>query len=452
MKIIRSLLVFAGLALAIAGHSIIRVASIYSNNMVLQQNTFAAIWGTGTPSSGFRISTGWGVRANVKVGTDGKWSVRLRTPRPGGPYTISIAGENNITFSNVLVGEVWLASGQSNMEFPMGGGADSPVVGAAEALASANIPSLRLFKVAPDGTGSWVQSSPSAVSSFSAVGFFFGRKMVQNLRVPIGVIQATGGGTAIERWMSPAAIASMPDAAAERDDVKLNNNITYSDYYLAEILPLLPFSLKGVIWYQGEANCWNSEKYFTRFSKFVDDWREGFKRADLPIYTVQLSPYAPWDGRGVEVRAAQARAACSLSRVGIVPTLDLSTDLNNIHPGRKLEVGERLAGWALAKTYGGGAVFSGPIPKSQVLSTGRVVLSFDFGIGGMRVEPSGNFELVDQLGQTYPADVSIQGTQLVLSNPNVGFPKGVRYACSDLSVASLFNGVGLPAPAFRTDY
>ena len=335
----------------------VRLPRIFGNHMVLQRGVKLPVWGWADAGEELTLTLK-GRNLNITVGTTadggGKWRLELPVLKAGGPYVMTVTGNNAVTFNNVMAGEVWLCSGQSNMEVPVGLLNGAPwwkgVLDYQQELASANNPKLRLFKVATtwqpapiqDVNGTWAVSSPATAAGFSGTGFFFGRKLVKDLDVTVGLIAAAVGGMPIEQFSPHSGQAF---------------------WYHGMIAPVIPYGIRGAIWYQGETNFWAGDRanYFDKQKALIDSWRQIWKQGDFPFYLVQLAP-----GLGDPLPLfweAQARTL-SLKNTGIVSTNDIGGD--PVHPRDKRGVGERLARWALAKDYGRKIAFSGQIGRAHV--------------------------------------------------------------------------------------
>lgn len=430
--------------------------NVFGDHMVVPRGTQMPVWGWDTPGQTVEISASWGAKSTVTASSDGTWRAVLATPGPGGPYRITLKGSETRTIEDILSGDVWLCSGQSNMEKWVGPQPGQKAIdNSAAEVAAASHPNLRLLKVArkrantaqTNFEGEWTATTPTTIARFSAAGYFFGRELHQVLGIPIGLIDSSLGGTAVEEWMHTETLATFP-FMTER--LKQENTRT-GTLYNGMIHPLKGFPIKGVIWYQGEANVGRPAEYLPLFTAFTEDWRRDFG-ADIPFYAVQI---APWSGyrsgdSPAQIRNAQFRAL-DLRRVGVVPTLDITGDLNDIHPTNKLEVGKRLAKWALRFDYGRPGVFSGPLFDSARVEPGAIRVRFrhaeglkagDYLVRG--------FEIAGADGKFVSATALISGSDVVVFSSQVAAPKWVRYAWSENLRANLVNGAGLPAPTFRT--
>lgn len=643
------------------------LAPLITDNMVLQRQSNAPLWGTGTPGTPVAVVASWGDSVASLVQPDGRWMARLRTHHAGGPYTLTIRHDDTVkTVANVLVGDVWLCSGQSNMEMPLQGWppADTILGSAAEIVNAAN-PNLRLctvrrtFSAVPESTchAPWVECTPASVPAFSATAYFFGKKLQQTLGVPIGLIHSSWGGTPVEAWTSARSLAVVPEFAPTlegigkcvdgvrelaqwlrtypaldmqggtgdtrwhnldlRDsictgrayndsawatmrlpaywesaglgsfdgvvwfrrsfiipaawvgksltlelgsiddmDVTYVNGVKVGGYeaegfwntartfavpasivdstlvsvavrvidtqggggiaggsgprvlrndatgetiplegewkylpvgelagttlyvfgeagnqfasrprmpidfsastattlYNGMIAPLVPYALKGAIWYQGEANTDNPRLYQRTFPIMIKDWRESFGVGDFPFYYVQIAPYDYGTTQSQFLREAQT-AALSVKNTGMAVTLDIG-NARNIHPANKKDVGDRLAFWALAKTYGQRVPYSGPLYKSMKVRRGAIELSFSNTEKGIVLKTSdgaSGFQIAGTDRVFKDATVRVKGKTLVVSSPDVPHPVAVRYAFTNTPEATLFNSAGLPAPSFRSD-
>ncbi len=465
-------------------HADVKPNALCSEGMVLQQKSNAKIWGTAEKGEKVTV-TFRDTKANTVTGDDGRWVVDLATGAAGGPFELTIVGNNTIAYKNILVGEVWICSGQSNMEQSING-SDK---GDREAATSVpHNPMLRMFTVkkSPQTTaqsdtgGNWVEAAPKTVGNFSAVAYFFGRSLNEKRNVPVGLIHTSWGGTRIETWMSPSALAPFEKAPA---NAKPGNPNGASQLYNGMIHPLLNYQVKGAIWYQGESNAGNAFKYRSMHPAMIENWRADFKNPDLAFHFVQLAPFtqtpkAPGESRWAELREAQTMTLSKLKNVGQAVITDCG-DEADIHPVPKRPIGERLALAALAKTYGEKIVYSGPMYKSVKFDGNKATLTFDH-IGGGLVgkelvaTPSYNknaknsfayrvkadspdapivvgFTVCGKDKVFHPASADIVGDVVVVSSNKVAEPIAVRYGWADHPICGLYNREGLPASPFRTD-
>ncbi len=644
----------------------LKLPAIFSDNMVLQQKTDAAIWGTSEANQKVTIIGSWGKSIEVKSKADGSWRAKIKTPKAGGPYQLSVfSGKEKIEFENVLIGEVWLCSGQSNMEMPLGGWSPSDTIHtASKEIPMANYPNLRFFTVKRaisltpenDCIGLWNECTPKTAASFSATAFFFGKKLMNELNIPIGLIHSSWGGTPVESWTSGKDLSVIPeykdlienyaDSKEELDNLVLwlNNlpqidftknsdenfwkdielfdqecsfvvyddskwldvnmpsnfdkiglntfdgavwyrkqieipeewthkdliislgpiddmdatyingikvggfekpgywqvernylipaelvkdkkitiavrvidnqgggaftgtvekfrihlkdsnesisiagvwkylpvaeyrsgkfyvfrtdNLEYlnrpkvsielsaylpSTLYNAMIFPLMPYNLRGAIWYQGESNTNQPELYKKVFPMMINNWRSEWKN-QFSFYFTQIAPYRYAEGTNSQLLREAQFESMYIPKTGMAVTLDIG-NIDNIHPGNKKDVGERLALWALKKDYGKKVVFSGPVYKSAKVVNTEMHLFFDhsdFMKIGMR-DGKTNFQIAGEDKIFKDANVIVHKNKLAVSSPDVKNPKAVRYCWSDITEATLYGKTGLPASSFRTD-
>lgn len=644
----------------------VKLPAVFGSNMVLQQKTSTPIWGKAAPNLIVAVNANWGATAKTVAGSDSLWKVKIKTPKAGGPYKLQIiADHDTITFTNVMIGEVWICSGQSNMEMPLEGWTDAPVEGSADAIKNSTNSNIRFFTAAHwvsdkpefDCKGSWSESNPETAAKFSATAYFFGEKLYDELKIPIGLIHASWGGTPIEAWTSGKAISKVdqyknifeniekghaefqalkdwlnakpiidvskrekntrwqnlqfddstcsavqfndsswkemnlprdwensevgnfdgalwfrkkveiPESWINKelilelgpiDDIDLTyvngqkvggyeaegfwkTNRIYSvpaelvnermltvavrvidygggggvwglpeqlklhpknfeekvslagnwkylpvaeyanekfyvygasgkefykrphvsfDYsanspttlYNGMIAPLIPYAVKGAIWYQGEANTDQPELYKTLFPLMISNWREDWQQKNFSFYFVQIAPfeYGPVI-ESQKLREAQLETL-RIHGTGMAVTLDID-DSENIHPAKKKEVGERLALWALAKDYGKKLICSGPLYKSMKRVKNKIIITFDHA-DGLRLIPinsKNNFQIAGEDSVFKNAVVEIKRNTVVVSSLEITDPVAVRYCWGNTTAATLFNKVGLPASSFRTD-
>jgi len=350
--------------------------SILSDNMVLQQNSEATIWGWTTETAEeITVIASWNTEKFTTKAYHGVWSLKLPTPKAGGPYTLKIQGHEEVVLANILIGEVWLCSGQSNMQW-------SPLRGlqnAKEEIANSKYPNLRFFTVPKhyakypqdDSYGEWQESAPETMKNFSSVAYFFGRKLHKDLEIPIGLINSSWGGTNIEVWIPSQVIKTNKALLNSMNKMKQNQWYPHdkSFIYNAMIHPLVNFNIAGVIWYQGESNRVNANYYQQAFSMMINSWRTEWQKP-FPFYFVEIAPFRYNSETNIEasyVREAQLKTMQTVENTGMVVTNDIG-NLENIHPKNKQEVGRRLSLWALAKTYGIQDIsYCGPLYKSMLI-------------------------------------------------------------------------------------
>lgn len=435
--------------------------SVLSDNMVLQQRSEATIWGwTSNITEEISIWGSWSAEKVTVKASLGRWAIGLPTPVAGGPYTITIEGHETITLHNVLIGEVWICSGQSNMQWSI-----ERSDNAEAEIAAADHPRIRFFDVprrvsnAPqdDIPGQWEVCTPETARNFSAVGYFFGRAIQKGLDVPVGLINSSWGGTPVETWIPADTLNIYSDLWKAADAIKHSDGRPAAPglAYNAMINPLVPLTLRGAIWYQGESNLANNPTYYRSFPLMIKTWRELWHE-DLPFYFVQLAPYKykGADKRDAAlVRDAQLQTLKTVPGTGMAVTSDIG-NLEDIHPTNKQDVGKRLAFWALAKTYGvTDLVFSGPIYRESSLDGKRITVSFTNVGGGLDVKGKEltGFEIAGADRQFHPAKARIVQDRVEVWSKAVKDPKAVRYGFTNAINGNLFNKEGLPASPFRSD-
>ena len=477
MKIPRPLLL---LLLGIHPAFALTLPHVFGDHMVLQAGQPVPIWGWASPGEGITVHFGAQEKHATAATGDGRWEVRLDPLTISSqPSQLTVSGSDTVTFNDVLVGEVWLCSGQSNMSKPVGEHrGQKPTFNYLQELAAANFPEVRLLKVpalklaapARDINAAWVPCTPDSLlkTDFSAAGYFFARKLFQELNVPIGVIDASYGGTRIELWISPQGFAAVP-SLAEYAKASLTppakvGDAELSTCYRAEIFPLIPYAIRGFLWYQGESNVDGNDGsfYADKMAALINDWRSEWHQ-ELPFYYVQLAPLLYHVARSDRVVSPEAlplvweaqTATLRLPHTGMIVTTDLVDDLTDIHPRDKKDVGERLARWALADEYGRKDIeVSGPMFHSMDIQGDKAILHFDH-IGGGLVskdnKPLKWFDIAGADGTFYPAIATIDGDTVAVTSPKVSAPQVVHFAWDEAACANLFNKAGLPAVPFRTD-
>lgn len=452
------------LLISVFSRAEIVLPAIFGDNMVLQQKAEAPVWGKATPGKMVNVSTSWDKKKySVRAENDGSWKVKVNTPSAGGPYEITISDGTVLKLKNVLIGEVWICSGQSNMQMPMKGFRNQPVAGSNEAIVKSANENIRLFTVERNRsfepldnlTGQWKNCIPENVAEFSATAYYFGRMLQEILDVPVGLICSSWGGTRIEPWISETGLTEfgwvkLPDKQTEEVSSGVPGAL-----FNAMIHPMVGYSIRGVIWYQGESNKDEPKQYRELLPGLIKDWRSQWNTGDFPFYYVQIAPYDYGTDKlsSTYLREAQLKASNSLPNIGMACILDAG-EKDCIHPANKKVVGDRLAYLALAQTYGkGGFSFSGPVLKDMSVEENIVHLTFDHAESGMTSygkEITG-FKVAGEDKKFYQAFVRITRSGISLSSPLVTNPVAVRYAFSNFPEAELFNVEGLPASSFRTD-
>lgn len=437
----------------------VSLPSIFSDNMVIQRNSSVKIWGWAKPGEEVRIHNTWNENiASTKADKNATWEIILDTPDIRGKQAITIKGYNEIVINNVLLGEVWLVSGQSNMEWTAAAGIDN----AEEAIARANHPDIRFFQVLhhtanypqQDLQGSWVPSSPETMKYFSAVAYFFGKKLKEELDVPVGLVNASWGGTPAEVWM-PAEVfkvdKELQKAASLLPEEQWGPNLP-GKIYNAMIAPLIPFKFSGILWYQGESNTGTANYYQKVFSTLIQSWRSNWQE-EMPFLYAQIAPYNYGEGEGgVKVRDAQRRVL-ELPKTGMVVTSDIG-NINDIHPQNKLDVGLRFANLALSMVYDKDIQSSSPLFKNIQIDNNTVTVNFE-NAEGLRIDksnPDSQFEIAGEDKIFYPAKLEIKGDTVRLKTSKVKDPEYIRFAWGNTATSNLFNEAGLPASSFTTEY
>ncbi|MFS4418740.1 sialate O-acetylesterase [Maribacter sp. 2307ULW6-5] len=437
----------------------ISLPAIFSDDMVLQRESKVLLYGWANPNEKVLITTGWDQREyELKTGTDAKWSLEVQTPGAGGPYTLGFkGGANAIVLENVMIGEVWLCSGQSNMEWSARNGIDH----ATEEIEQANYPQIRLFTVAKrsapypqeDVHGQWAVCSPDTMANFSAVAYFFARKVQAETGMAIGLIDAAWGATSAEVWTPEAVFLAHPKLAAQQKRIKPNPWVTTerSRLYNAMIAPLRPFAIAGVLWYQGESNTANGETYAELFTQMIRAWRKEWGH-DFPFYYAQIAPYKyNRPEEGAVVRDQQRRVLAAVPNTGMVVTSDIG-NVEDIHPQNKQDVGLRLARLALKRHYGMevGEV-NGPLYKGLENTGKGLTVHFDHA-EGLHFKNGGEaaFEVAGEDGVFHPAKARIKDDAVLLRSKKVPRPVHVRFAWANVVLAQLFNAAGLPASTFTS--
>ncbi len=436
----------------------VSLPAIFGDHMVMQQNAELKLWGWGKPLENIAVKSSWSSDTlKTVVSNNGNWEVKLNTPVAGGPYEITIQGYNKVTIQDILMGDVWLCSGQSNMEWSVNHG----IINGDEAAKKANHEDIRLFhvtwKTSPykciDVDGKWVKCTPETMRSFSAIGYFFGEEINSKLDIPIGLISSNWGGTPIETWIPESVILSdtkLYDAA---------NRVPFFPWapnkpgyvYNAMLAPIMPFNIKGALWYQGEANVDNAFAYTLMLETLVENWREGFN-IDFSFIYAQIAPFMYYqDDSGVKVRDAQRRALKTIPNSAMVILSDIG-DTIDIHPRKKIEAGKRFAHHALNHTYGLQEYgVSGPLYKDHVIDKNKVIVSFDFAEGlHCNEKEIGMFEIAGEDQKWYKAKASMKNQQIILSSTKVKKPVYIRYGWNNTASSTLFNKNNLPASSFTT--
>ncbi|WP_418262438.1 sialate O-acetylesterase [Flavobacterium faecale] len=452
----------------------IRLSALFSDNMVLQQKTTVPIWGWAIKNEELSVTTSWDSQTyKVKADISGKWKLSVATPSAGGPYAIELTkGTDKKVLNNVLIGEVWLCSGQSNMEMPMKGFGGQPVLGGNEAIVKSTNSNIRFITV-PRATvlepqenfeGKWEVSAPQTTANFSATAWYFGSLLQSVLQVPVGLIQVAYGGSNVEAWMNQEMLREFKEMKipTKKEDLASNPNRVPTTLYNGMLSPVIGYGIKGCIWYQGESNYERPFQYKELFKKMVGSWRKLWNQGEFPFYFAQIAPFDysrfhhkdnKKEYNSAFLREAQLKAAKEIPNSGMAVLMDVGEEIS-IHPMDKEKGGNRLAYLALAKTYGiQGFEFESPKYKGIEIVGSTVTISFDDipnGITTYWKECTG-FELAGEDKVFHPAQATVRTKSVVLSSVKVAKPVAVRYLFKDFAVPTLFSGGGLPVSSFRTD-
>ena len=427
----------------------LHLSPLFSPGMVLQQNARVAIFGTADPGTPVRVTASWGAESEtVHTSEDGKFLAYIQTPAAGGPYTMQV---NDLSFGDILIGEVWICSGQSNMQFTLSECYFSGVWGETNT-------NIRMFRVPfaqsenPEtemAESNWLYGKTNDVGNkMSAVGYYFARRLQQELGVPIGMISSSRGGTGVEEWMSATCFESLP--ASIRAQYVSSTEKWPGCWYNAMIHPLLPYTVSGVIWYQGENN-WNRPSgYHTLLPAMIEQWREDFDNPEMPFYLVQLTSFST---KWMEMREMQEIIADETPHSGYVPTIDVGEE-KNIHPRKKQPVGERLAELALSKHYGkSGFRESGPRFDRMEKEGDKLRLHFKYTGQGLKLtsgEQPAYFEVAGADKVYHPAEALLEDNTVLVWSDEVSTPTDVRYFWVGFGEPNLFSEDGWPVAQFRT--
>ncbi len=483
---------------------------VIGSNMVLQRDMEVPIWGWASTGEEIKVNLSTedeGAESvfstTVTAGAEGNWQTKLPAMSAGGPYKLRVTGSNTLELTNILFGEVWVCSGQSNMQWSVSASKDSEAE-----IAAANYPNIRLFYVprVPSGLlqndveADWYETNPETIANFSAVAYYFGRKLYKNLDVPIGLINTSWGGTRIEPWTPPVGFAGIPALESISKEIQeahetyrqqlpqkmkdieawiaetrkaletearltqmpdnrhsLRHQARPTGLYNGMVHPLVPYAIRGALWYQGESNLRDGMRYHEKMKALINGWREVWGQGDFPFYFVQLAPFN-YGGRNAspfflpQIWEAQA-ATLSVPNTGMAVTTDIG-NLRDIHPRNKQDVGRRLALWALAKTYGREDVtYSGPLYKSMEIEGNTIRLSFDSVGSGLMArgeKPLTWFEIAGEDKQFVEAQAVIDGDTIIVSSDTVANPVAVRFGWHQSAEPNLVNKEELPASPFRT--
>jgi sialate O-acetylesterase len=447
-----------GWALAAPARADVAPHGLFTDGCVLQRGMKVPVWGNAAP--GEKVTVAFrGQEVTATTNDKGQWKVELTKLEAGGPFELTISGPNNkVQLKDVLVGEVWVCSGQSNMEWAL-----TATAGAKQAIASADNPQIRLFTVQkvpakePMPTlgvakgkqpSAWQKCTTATAPRFSATAYYFGRELQKHLKIPVGLIHSSWGGTPAESWTSKEALqahAATKELSGSKSGSKLFNGM---------INPLIPYAIRGVIWYQGESNVGRAEQYRTLFPAMIKDWRDHWKQGDFPFLFVQIAPWAGYkqETGWAELCEAQQFTALKVPGTACIVTTDVG-DPKDIHPRQKAPIGDRLARAARALAYGEKIEHSGPVYAGMKIDGNKAILSFTHLGGGLETKGGAlkGFQIAGADGKFVPAQAEIKDKQVVVSSPDVAQPVAVRYAWERYPEVNLFNQAGLPASPFRTD-
>lgn len=469
-------IIYLALALLVIPQIVIaevKLPAIVSSNMVLQRNTTVSIWGWADVNEEITIKLSWTDKSILlKANNEGNWKTEIETTNNKEPQTIIIKSKHsNILLENILFGEVWLCSGQSNMYQPLKGYTGQPTFGGAMAIANSNNPHLRLFTAHKIGSkiplknlkdySSWKEASSENVSDFSAVGYFFAQQLQQILDVPVGIIHTSWGASNVEAWISKEVMGSFQELTISEDDIVKRPNRTPTSLFNAMLNPLIPYTIKGVLWYQGESNRNDPEGYKSLLPAMVKDWRTRWAIGDFPFYFVQIAPFTYRENEheyqnpknSAFMREAQLECLELIPNSGIAITLDIGSN-QTIHPPKKKEVADRLLFNALNQAYGFKNIdFLAPHYESHVIDNSSIVVSFkNAEMGLFSFDELNNFEIAGNDKVFYPAKAKITDTKKVLvSSYKVSEPVAVRYAWRNWVMGDLYGTNLLPVSSFRTD-
>ncbi len=441
-------------------YATVRLPAIIGDHMVLQQNAEVALWGWSDPTENIKINLSWDTTTySTKGGPDAKWITKIKTPGAGGPYTITISGSNKIMVDDVLIGEVWDCSGQSNMEMSYSWGIKrytNEIENASnQKIRFFHIPRLTAAYPQDDLKGHWVVCNPDDLKTFSLAGYFFGQKLEQVLNLPVGLIEASWGGTPAEVWTPKDSIESNTVLKSAADSLKVSDYwpVNTAATFNAMINPFTNFTIAGVIWYQGEANVGTASTYNELFATMINSWRQAWQ-INLPFYFVQIAPFKGYGGiSGSLLQEAQTKTL-AVPKTGMVVVHDLVDDVTDIHPKDKKDVGIRLANYALADVYGKKDIaYKSPMYSSMKIEKDKIRINFDNADNGLITKngsPS-DFYIAGEDKIFKPASAKIDHNSVVVWNKEIKNPVAVRFGFTNVAMPNLFNKEGLPANTFRTD-
>ncbi|MDO4754756.1 MAG: sialate O-acetylesterase [Parabacteroides sp.] len=451
-------------------HAKVNLPDLISHNMVLQQQTNARFWGEATPNSTVTIQTSWNTFTETKADTQGFWETTVSTPSASfTPQTITISDGEPTTLHNVLIGEVWLCSGQSNMEMPLKGFARCPIEDANDVIADAPNHTIRIATIQRKGAltpqtyakSEWKESTTENVADFTATGYFYALALQKTLQVPIGLINCSWGGSCIEGWLPENILKGYSDI-----DLEITKNPQYKwrqplVLYNAMLYPTRKYTIKGFIWYQGCANVNRYASYTERMVTMVKEWRRIWEQGELPFYYVEIAPFAySKDCNGTKsayLREAQFKAQALIPNSAMITTNDLVEpyEYSQIHPRKKREIGNRLAWHALAKTYGHKGIYpDSPSYREMEIDGKQIIVRFNHADRGLSPwEEIKGFEIAGENKKFYPAEAQLgkKDDEIIVSSPKVKKPVAVRYCFKNFQIGNVVNHRDQPLIPFRTD-
>jgi sialate O-acetylesterase len=456
----RSLLVLAAMAVGSAAQAAVKLHNLFTDHAVLQREMAIPVWGTA--DDGEKVTATLGDETVSTTADKGKWLVKFKPRTAGGsPLVLKVEGKDNkLEVTDLLIGEVWLCGGQSNMEWRISQG-ETP----AEFIAQAKNPNIRLLNVPRGGkpeaqteiNAAWKVCDEKSLGEFSAVGYHFGAALQKKLDVPVGLINSNVGGTPAQRWADYESLWAVPETKGYVKAAKEGPTAAGSDLYNAMIAPLAPYAIRGAIWYQGESNAGQAERYRTLFPTMIQSWRKTFGQPEMPFLFVQLAPFKdktdkPQESDWAELREAQLMTLSKLANTGMAVITDIGNE-KDIHPKPKKPVGERLALAARGIVYKDKIEYSGPVFESLKIDGEKAVLRFNH--VGSGLEAKGDkltgFTIAGEDKVWHNADAKINGETVVVTSDNVTKPVAVRFGWANFPIVNFWNKDGLPATPFRTD-
>lgn len=444
---------------AILASAAVSLPSILGSHMVLQQNSEVKLWGWCSPAEKITIKTSWDtITYRTNGESTAKWLQKIKTPAAGGPYTITI--NETTVLSDVMIGEIWLCSGQSNMEW----GGDQGLKQTLNEAPSANNQKIRFFYISKSTSetpqenceGSWKVCTPEEMKHFSAIGYFFGKNLQQALNVPVGLINSNWGGTPAEVWTPKQFVENDPDLKAASQKLTpaawwpVLPGLTFN----AMINPITNFEISGAIWYQGESNVGTYSTYKALMNTMISSWRKAWQK-DFPFYFVQIAPFSGYGNNNVGALLRETQTSClSIPKTGMVVVTDLVDDLSNIHPINKIDVASRLANLSLSENYGKtGLGYKYPMYKSMKNEKDKIRIQFENADNGLISKDKAitEFYIAGEDHLFLPASAKIDGNSIIVWNKTVKAPVAVRFGFSNTAIPNLFSKEGLPVNLFRTD-